>query len=214
MLMEKQTLLEPQVREEPRKTLLGVIVGVLVVLCAVLTATIAWYHWSMQPKGMEHTVHLFAVTRDVKAIAADFTGEIQGRLLLQPAHHSILITGTLTKLVPGYAHGLHILSLIPEDGVDRNQLHWDINSGVHGCPGETEGYHTGDLGNVVGDEQGQAEVRILTNAFSLVEALGRVMVVTENKDLCTEASEGRILASAALAAAQPPSDNPDFLASK
>lgn len=211
MIMEKQTLLTLPPEEGYKRPVLGVVATVLGVMCAVLVGLLAWYHVSMQPKGQIYLVHLFALTRDVQAVSADFQGEIHGRLLFQPSHDSLLITGTLSNLSPGQAHALHILSLVPEDGVDRDQLHWDTVGGTHGCPGETEEYHAGDLGNVVGDEKGQSEVRILTKAFSLVEILGRMLVITEGKDECTSSVDGNILAHSALAATQSPQD---FLSSK
>ena len=211
VIMEKQTLLNLQPEEGSKKSVVGVVATVLGVMCVVLAGTLAWYHFSMQPKGQLHLVHLFALTRDVQAVSADFQGSIKGRLLLQPSHDSLLVTGTLSNLSPGHAHALHILSLVPEDGIDRDQLHWDTAGGTHGCPGETEMSHAGDLGNVVGDEKGEAEVRILTKAFSLVEILGRMMVITEGKDACTTSVDANIISHAALAATQSPKD---FLSSK
>lgn len=209
--MEKQTLLHVSPKAEVKRPVLGVVAAVLGVMCAVLLGLLGWYHISMQPKGHLYSVHLFALTRDVQAVSADFQGEIHGRLLFEPAHDSLLITGTLSGVSPGQAHALHILSLVPEDGVDRDLLHWDTVGGRHGCPGQTEGSHTGDLGNVVGDEKGQSEVRILTKAFSLVEILGRMMVITEGKDECTSSVDGNIIAYAPLAATQSPKS---FLSSK
>lgn len=109
-------------------------------------------------------------------------GNVTGSLTFTQAdlEAPVVITGRLEKLVPAGLHGFHVHKAgnLTQGCVSAGP-HFNPNNFTHASPTDAE-RHVGDLGNVVADANGGAEISITDNVISLVgpcSIVGRAMVV-------------------------------------
>lgn len=105
----------------------------------------------------------------------------------EPQHHVVHITGKVEGLTPG-KHGFHIHVNGNCDSADGMSAggHFSPAGGRHGVPG-AKGGHLGDLGNIVADEKGHADVNVTVSGVSIAlmgsESIGdRAIVIHANED--------------------------------
>lgn len=105
----------------------------------------------------------------------------------EPKHHVLHITGSVDGLTPG-KHGFHVHVNGNCDSADGMSAggHFAPAGGRHGAPG-AQGGHLGDLGNIVADENGHAEVNVMVTGISIAlmgaESIGdRAIVIHANED--------------------------------
>ena len=93
----------------------------------------------------------------------------------------------LSGLEPGSTHGLHVHQYGDWSTADAVSTggHWNLFEQVHGFPTAAE-HHSGDLGNVVVDENGAAAVFLKLpmnpNAFSMNDLIGLAVVLHAGTD--------------------------------
>nr|XP_054753566.1 uncharacterized protein LOC129259293 [Lytechinus pictus] len=94
------------------------------------------------------------------------------------------VSGTVTGLAPGQ-HGFHIHQFGDNtNGCVSAGGHFNPNAKTHGAP-EDEERHAGDLGNIVADDSGTANVNITDRQLSLSgpqSIIGRSVVVHADID--------------------------------
>ncbi|CAK8680273.1 unnamed protein product [Clavelina lepadiformis] len=98
----------------------------------------------------------------------------------------VKITGTLTNLSAG-KHGFHIHEFGDHtNGCTSTGGHFNPEKVDHGAPTDPPTKrHYGDLGNVMADESGKAEVNVTDNLVTLTgpnSVIGRAVVVHADED--------------------------------
>ncbi|WP_251668375.1 MULTISPECIES: superoxide dismutase family protein [unclassified Sporosarcina] len=128
---------------------------------------------------------------EVNAPIINTEGESIGSAVIRAEESGVAMDITVTGLTPG-KHGIHI----HEHGV-CTAPDFKASAGGHFNPGGKEhgfdnpkGYHAGDLENIEADDNGNAEVRITTDAVtlelgkenSLLDGGGKALVIHEGED--------------------------------
>lgn len=97
---------------------------------------------------------------------------------------SVRIRGWISGLSPGQ-HGFHIHQFGNlTDGCKSAGPHWNPMEQTHGSPGDSVRHH-GDLGNIIADQNGDANIDIEDSRLKLEgphSIIGRAVVVHEKQD--------------------------------
>lgn len=109
----------------------------------------------------------------------------QGTLTLTEEAGGVRVAGQITGLSPG-EHGIHVHETGDCSAPDASSAgnHYNPATTHHGGP-ETTPHHVGDLGNIVADANGTAQIDKVFPALALQGArsvLGRAVVVHAEKD--------------------------------
>ncbi|XP_063954755.1 superoxide dismutase [Cu-Zn]-like [Lytechinus pictus] len=111
-------------------------------------------------------------------------GEVKGVINFEAKEAGVNVSGTVTGLAPGQ-HGFHIHQFGDNtNGCVSAGGHFNPNAKTHGAP-EDEERHAGDLGNIVADDSGTANVNITDRQLSLSgpqSIIGRSVVVHADID--------------------------------
>lgn len=95
----------------------------------------------------------------------------------------------LSGLTPGI-HAVHIHEKADCSSPDGKSAggHWNPTMEKHGQWGDTEGFHKGDIGNVVADENGEGKITMQTDQWCIgcgdekKDILGKAIIVHEGVD--------------------------------
>nr|CAE46443.1 superoxide dismutase [Mytilus edulis] len=102
----------------------------------------------------------------------------------QNGDSAVTVTGELTGLAPG-EHGFHVHEFGDNtNGCTSAGSHFNPFGKTHGAPGDEE-RHVGDLGNVLANADGKAEIKITDTKLSLTgpqSIIGRTVVVHADID--------------------------------
>jgi Cu-Zn family superoxide dismutase len=119
-----------------------------------------------------------------------------GELSLTPESGGLRLSGRLTGLTAGAAHGFHIHEKGDCSAPDASSAgpHFNPAGNTHGNV-ESGPHHAGDMPNVTADAQGQVEVSMLLPELELGsngprDVLGRAIVVHEQPDDYTSQPAG------------------------
>ncbi|KAI7899988.1 copper/zinc superoxide dismutase [Cokeromyces recurvatus] len=122
----------------------------------------------------------------VNAVAVLKGNEVSGVVKFSQASEDAktIIEASFTGLKPG-KHGFHI----HEFGDNTNGCisagpHYNPHGKTHGAP-ETEVRHAGDLGNIVANEKGEANLKIEDSQVKLIgpySVIGRTIIVHADED--------------------------------
>jgi Cu-Zn family superoxide dismutase len=133
--------------------------------------------------------------------------KVRGTLRLIPQGKDLKIVGRVRNLTPG-RHGFHIHEFGDPRGRQGKSAggHFAPYGHEHGAPGERS--HVGDLGNIVANERGVANVEVVSEDTMLHFVLGRAFVVHAGEDDLTSQPSGD--AGARVAVGVIGVGNPDF----
>jgi len=111
-----------------------------------------------------------------------FQGKINGVVTFTQLHRlGVQIDIDLDRLSPGF-HGLHIHRTGDlRKGCESCCEHYDIYGNDHGDI-DDENSHTGDLGNIEADENGEVHMQLFTKKFKVKDIIGRSLIVHEDED--------------------------------
>lgn len=103
--------------------------------------------------------------------------------MVQVDNESCVIDGTIDGLSPGL-HGLHVHECGDlSKGCDSIGEHFSLVDTKHGGPSDDENNrHTGDLGNIIANEDGRATFRVVDKVLKVSDVIGRSLVVTDRPD--------------------------------
>ena len=121
-----------------------------------------------------------------KAVCVLKSEKVNGVVNFLQEGDNVKVTGQITGLAPG-EHGFHIHQFGDNtDGCTSAGPHYNPDSCEHGAPEDAKGArHAGDLGNVVADADGIAQIDISDPLMSLSgerSILGRTVVVHADID--------------------------------
>jgi Cu-Zn family superoxide dismutase len=128
------------------------------------------------------------VTRAVCVIHPLGKSKVHGVIIFtQTGKKTVSVTGKVTGLTPG-KHGFHV-----HEFGDCSDMEKGLSAGSHFDPGmkhkhggpKSKDRHTGDLGNITADEEGNAEVNIKDTKIKLngkYSVIGRSIIVHAKED--------------------------------
>ncbi len=122
----------------------------------------------------------------VAVVAPANGGRVNGKVWFAQTENGVLVSGEISGLVPGSAHGFHIHEFGDiTSGVGMSLGgHFNPMKMLHGLPGAAQ-MHSGDLGNITANETGIAIIDALFEGVSIAgpnSILGRGIVVHEKAD--------------------------------
>ncbi|XP_034252041.1 superoxide dismutase [Cu-Zn]-like isoform X2 [Thrips palmi] len=126
-----------------------------------------------------------AAADERRGAMVDLTGAVKGSItFVQVGDGPVVIFGNVSGLAPG-KHGFHIHEKGDvSTGCAAAGGHFNPENKKHGGPDDTE-RHAGDLGNIVADENGFADIRMEDRIISLMGSHGildRSVVVHSHED--------------------------------
>lgn len=109
----------------------------------------------------------------------------------------VAMSATFSGLSPG-EHAIHIHEKADCSAADATSSggHWNPTSQPHGKWGDAGGFHKGDIGNFVANEDGSAEVSFETDAWCIgcgdpnKDILGKAVIVHQGSDDFTSQPSG------------------------
>ena len=115
-----------------------------------------------------------------EAVAVIDSGKIKGFVLFTQKDENVRIKIDLKGLSKNHSHGFHIHeSGDLREGCKSCCAHYNPDGADHG--GLDNG-HKGDLGNIKTDSDGNCNMSIKTDKFSINEILGRSIIIHEDED--------------------------------
>jgi Cu-Zn family superoxide dismutase len=145
----------------------------------------SWMNWFRKPvnasaRKVSPTIAIAIFNSVVKGYIYFAEGHLEGHVRV------VVITVDLKGLTPGlhglniYEYGYNSRNFYTEECGSASQ-HYNPTGLNHGGL-EKEDSHAGDLGNIVADEYGNCQKRIVTDKFQIAEILGRSIILHENFD--------------------------------
>ena len=110
--------------------------------------------------------------------------EVRGTLLLEETPDGVRVTGQVTGLAPGSAHGFHIHEYGDMTATDGTSLgsHYNPGNAEHALPEQDVEKHKGDFGNITADDNGVAAIDKTFGGVKVQEVLGRGIVIHADPD--------------------------------
>ncbi len=113
--------------------------------------------------------------------------EANGTLIFEDGAGGVSLSGTISGLTPG-KHGFHIHETGDCSADDASSAggHFNPHGHAHGAPDSEIGQrHSGDLGNIIADAQGNAQIDLTDSLLRLDgtdSIVGRAVIVHGNAD--------------------------------
>jgi Cu-Zn family superoxide dismutase len=122
---------------------------------------------------------------------------VQGMVKFVEKDGKVSMTASFSGLSPG-EHAIHIHEKADCSSADGTSTggHWNPTAQPHGKWGDASGYHKGDIGNFLANEDGSAEVSFETDAWCIgcgdpnKDILGKAVIVHEGIDDFTSQPSG------------------------
>lgn len=114
---------------------------------------------------------------------------VTGEVSFSEENGTVTMTGTFSGLSEG-EHAIHIhqtADCSSEDGTSTGG-HWNPTNEPHGAWGAKEGYHKGDIGNMVADKDGNAVIDFSTDQWCIgcedenKNIVGKAIIVHQGVD--------------------------------
>ncbi len=141
--------------------------------------------------------------QEVKVEKISFTmeaksgSEVSGNVTFTEEAGVVSMTAQLSGLTPGeHAIHLHEKADCSSDDGKSTGGHWNPTAEPHGQWGAAEGFHRGDIGNFVADEEGNATVSFSTDLWCIgcedpsKDILGKAVIVHQGVDDFTSQPSG------------------------
>ena len=108
---------------------------------------------------------------------------------------------TMTSIISGLTVGSHAIHIhmksdcSSDDGKSAGG-HWNPTAKKHGAWGDSEGYHKGDIGNFVADENGNASIKFETEEWCIgcddenKNIIGKAVIIHQGEDDMTSQPSG------------------------
>ncbi len=138
---------------------------------------------SAQEKRMIHKMPM--VTRAVAIITPTKGNAVHGMVTFETTEKGVHIVATITGLKPG-KHGFHVHEfgdIRSEDGTSAGG-HFNPSGMPHSMPSNQK-RHAGDMGNIVADENGNAQLDYIDPVMKLDDTssiIGRSVIIHEKED--------------------------------
>ena len=123
--------------------------------------------------------------------------EVKGEVTFTQEDGKATMTATFSGLTPGeHAIHLHEKADCSSDDGKSTGGHWNPTHEPHGKWGMTEGYHKGDIGNFVADEEGNAALNFSTDQWCIgcddenKNIVGKAVIVHQGVDDFTSQPSG------------------------
>jgi Cu-Zn family superoxide dismutase len=143
------------------------------------------------------------VVEEVKETVVSFQMEpksdsnVQGRVTFEEKDGLVTMSATFSGLSPG-EHAIHIHEKADCSAADATSSggHWNPTAQPHGKWGDDTGFHKGDIGNFLANEDGSAEVSFETDAWCIGcgdpnrDILGKAVIVHQGIDDFTSQPSG------------------------
>ncbi|ADY30344.1 superoxide dismutase family protein [Cellulophaga lytica] len=122
---------------------------------------------------------------------------VTGKITFTQNNNKVAMVANLTGLKEG-EHAIHIhekADCSSDDGKSAGG-HWNPTFEKHGKWGDKDGYHKGDIGNFIADNNGNSEIKFSTNEWCLgcedpkKNILGKGIIVHEGVDDFTSQPSG------------------------
>ena len=122
---------------------------------------------------------------------------VQGMVKFVEKDGQVSMSATFSGLSPG-EHAIHIHEKADCSSADGKSTggHWNPTSEPHGKWGDAGGFHKGDIGNFLANEDGSAEVSFETDAWCIgcgdpnKDILGKAVIVHQGVDDFTSQPSG------------------------
>ena len=145
-----------------------------------------------EPSMEEVKVEKVAFTMEAKS-----GSEVTGSVTFTEEDGKVAMLASLSGLTPGeHAIHLHEKADCSSDDGKSTGGHWNPTSEPHGKWGAETGYHRGDIGNFMADEEGNATVEFSTDLWCLgcedetKNILGKAVIVHQGIDDFTSQPSG------------------------
>ena len=115
------------------------------------------------PEMEEVSVEVVSFSMEAKS-----GSEVSGSVTFTEEDGAVTMVAQLSGLTPGeHAIHLHEKADCSSDDGKSTGGHWNPTAEPHGKWGADEGYHRGDIGNFIADEEGNATVEFSTDLWCL-----------------------------------------------
>ena len=122
---------------------------------------------------------------------------VQGTVTFTEVDGVVAMSATFSGLTPG-EHAIHIHEEADCSAADATSSggHWNPTAQPHGKWGDSTGFHKGDIGNFLADEDGSAQVNFETDAWCIgcgdpsKDILGKAVIVHQGMDDFTSQPSG------------------------
>ncbi|MGB5236961.1 MAG: superoxide dismutase family protein [Flavobacteriaceae bacterium] len=148
-------------------------------------------------KEVENVEEEVTVEKVSFTMQAKSGSEVSGMVTFTEENDKVTMRAELKGLSPGeHAIHLHEKADCSSDDGKSSGGHWNPTAQPHGKWGASEGFHRGDIGNFVADEDGSATVEFSTDLWCLGCAddskniLGKAVIVHQGVDDFTSQPSG------------------------
>ena len=145
-----------------------------------------------EPKMEEVSVEVVSFSMEAKS-----SSEVSGNVTFTEEGGTVAMVAQLTGLTPGeHAIHLHEKADCSSDDGKSTGGHWNPTAEPHGKWGAEEGFHRGDIGNFIADEEGNATVEFSTDLWCLScedevkKIKGKAVIVHQGVDDFTSQPSG------------------------
>ena len=122
---------------------------------------------------------------------------VKGEVIFTQKDGMVFMTATMSGLTPG-EHAIHLHESADCSAADGSSAggHWNPTFKPHGKWGAEAGYHSGDIGNFMADEEGNAKVEFSTDQWCIgcedetKNIIGKGVIVHQGVDDFTSQPSG------------------------
>ncbi len=130
-------------------------------------------------------------------LSAKSDSNVSGNVVFKEVNGEVSMTAIISELTPG-EHAIHIHNSSDCSSPDGKSAggHWNPTAKPHGKWGAETGYHKGDIGNFIADENGNGTISFTTNEWcigcgdDIKDILGKGIIVHAGVDDLTSQPSG------------------------